>query len=129
MTQAPDYSYETAARARGFTRIAGLDEVGRGPLAGPVTAAAVILDPDNIPPGLNDSKKLSARTRDVLFEAILASAQVGVAHCLDRGKRDTRPDHGGLGATAPRLWLGTERRISIKKSHFGTSRLGCDPTP
>ena len=81
MTNAPDYSHETAALARGFTCIAGVDEVGRGPLAGPVTAAAVILDPDNIPPGLNDSKKLSARTRDALFEAIMASARVGIAHC------------------------------------------------
>jgi ribonuclease HII len=57
-----------------------VDEAGRGPLAGPVTAAAVILDPDAIPPGLNDSKKLGQRQRALLFEAILASAQVSVAH-------------------------------------------------
>ena len=45
----PDFTYETAARARGARVIAGVDEVGRGPLAGPVTAAAVVLDPDRIP--------------------------------------------------------------------------------
>ncbi len=76
----PDDSFETEARARGATLIAGVDEVGRGPLAGPVTAAAVVLDPDNIPPGLNDSKKLTQRRREALYDAILASASVGVAH-------------------------------------------------
>lgn len=80
MTDGPDFSHETAAQARGFARIAGVDEVGRGPLAGPVTAAAVILDPANIPDGLNDSKKLSAKRRDALFDKIMACATVGVAH-------------------------------------------------
>ncbi|SEL37163.1 RNase HII [Roseovarius azorensis] len=76
----PDFTHETLARSAGFTHIAGVDEVGRGPLAGPVTAAAVILDPDTIPPGLNDSKKLSAGRREALFEAILACSRVGIAH-------------------------------------------------
>jgi ribonuclease HII len=80
MTDGPDFSYETAAFARGFARVAGVDEVGRGPLAGPVTAAAVILDAAHIPEGLNDSKKLSAKKRDALFDAIMAGAQVGIAH-------------------------------------------------
>lgn len=80
MTVGPDFSHETAAQARGFARIAGIDEVGRGPLAGPVTAAAVILDPANIPDGLNDSKKLSAKRRDALFDQIMACATVGFAH-------------------------------------------------
>jgi ribonuclease HII len=62
----PDFSTELAALSRGARRIAGVDEVGRGPLAGPVTAAAVVLDPGNIPEGLNDSKKLTARRREVL---------------------------------------------------------------
>ena len=65
---------------RGFLRIAGVDEVGRGPLAGPVTAAAVVLDFARLPAGLNDSKKLTARRRDALAEAIRDCAQVGVAH-------------------------------------------------
>ena len=77
---APDFAFETAALARGATRVAGVDEVGRGPLAGPVTAAAVVLDPANIPAGLDDSKKLSKARREALFEAILATASVGVAH-------------------------------------------------
>jgi ribonuclease HII len=75
---APDFTLETAAMARGLTRVAGVDEAGRGPLAGPVVAAAVILNPARIPPGLNDSKRLSAAARDRLFDAIRAAAQVGV---------------------------------------------------
>src|SRR5690606_34387296 len=57
--------------------VAGVDEAGRGPLAGPVVAAAVILDPDNVPQGLDDSKKLTEAKREQLFEAIMASAHVG----------------------------------------------------
>ncbi|MGI3210053.1 ribonuclease HII [Roseovarius tibetensis] len=76
----PDLSHETQARTAGFLRIAGVDEVGRGPIAGPVTAAAVILDPEDIPTGLNDSKKLGAKRRETLCAAIRASAQVSVAH-------------------------------------------------
>jgi len=64
---------------RGVFPVAGCDEAGRGPLAGPVVAAAVILDPRRIPKGLNDSKKLNAETRAVLYEKICASAQVAVA--------------------------------------------------
>ena len=75
-----DDSFETAARARGLTLIAGVDEVGRGPLAGPVTAAAVILDPARIPPGLADSKALTAARREALFDIILATAQTCIAH-------------------------------------------------
>lgn len=78
MAQNPDFSLETAALAAGHARIAGVDEAGRGPLAGPVVAAAVVLDPARLPAGLNDSKKLTARTRDRLFEAVMAEAQVGV---------------------------------------------------
>jgi len=80
MSQKPDFSFETAALGRGFTRIAGVDEVGRGPLCGPVTAAAVVLDPAHIPEGLNDSKKLSARRRAALVAEITASADWCVAH-------------------------------------------------
>ncbi|MDX5401488.1 MAG: ribonuclease HII [Rhodobacterales bacterium] len=76
----PDYSYETALLAQGFTRIAGVDEVGRGPLAGPVTAAAVVLKLDRLPEGLNDSKVLTARRRALLTEAIHESAEVSIAH-------------------------------------------------
>lgn len=80
MTDAPDYSFEQAARAQGFLCIAGVDEVGRGPLCGPVTAAAVVLDPARIPAGLNDSKKLGARRRAQLAAEIMAVADYCVAH-------------------------------------------------
>ncbi len=75
----PDFSFESDLRKQGFVQIAGVDEVGRGPLAGPVTAAAVILDPDNIPDGLNDSKKLSATRREDLFGQIMATARYAIA--------------------------------------------------
>jgi ribonuclease HII len=70
---------ERSARAQGFTCIAGLDEVGRGPLAGPVVSAAVVLDLDNVPEGLADSKALTAAKREALFPEILATSHVGIA--------------------------------------------------
>jgi ribonuclease HII len=73
----PDLSAEIAFEEHGAT-ICGVDEAGRGPWAGPVVAAAVVLDRDNIPTGLNDSKKLTAARRAELFDAIRASASVGV---------------------------------------------------
>ncbi len=76
----PDYSHETAALAAGARGVAGVDEVGRGPLAGPVTAAAVRLDPARIPDGLRDSKMLTAARREVLYHEILAVAEVSIAH-------------------------------------------------
>jgi ribonuclease HII len=75
----PDFSLELMARKAGHWPVAGTDEAGRGPLAGPVVAAAVILDPDNIPDGLNDSKQLTANQREALFEAIMATADVSIA--------------------------------------------------
>jgi ribonuclease HII len=66
-------------RKAGLTRIAGIDEVGRGPLAGPVVAAAIILPATGIPAGLADSKSLSAARRRDLAEALFASAEVGLA--------------------------------------------------
>ncbi|MEM6563603.1 MAG: ribonuclease HII [Pseudomonadota bacterium] len=74
----PDYEFERAAIAKGIACIAGVDEVGRGPLAGPVVAAAVILDPGNIPEGLNDSKKLTARRRDALAKQLWYCAKIGL---------------------------------------------------
>ncbi|QBY01820.1 ribonuclease HII [Rhodophyticola sp. CCM32] len=77
MGDGPDYSHEAALGGV----IAGVDEVGRGPLAGPVTAAAVVLDATRIPDGLNDSKKLSAPRREVLFGRLhdLADVSLGWA--------------------------------------------------
>lgn len=74
-----DFSRERALYAEGFAPVAGADEAGRGPLAGPVVAAAVVLDPERIPAGLDDSKKLSAARREALYAEICATAQVAVS--------------------------------------------------
>ena len=74
----PTFDLETDLGAQNGTLVAGVDEVGRGPLAGPVVAAAVILDPANIPAGLNDSKKLTHRRLTELDEAIRASARFAI---------------------------------------------------
>ena len=71
----PDFAFETELGCR----VAGVDEVGRGPLAGPVTAAAVVLDPKCIPEGLNDSKKLTAKKRLELYRQLLDCADVSIA--------------------------------------------------
>jgi ribonuclease HII len=75
----PTFRRERAALKRGVWPIAGCDEAGRGPLAGPVVAAAVILNPDDIPRGLDDSKRLTAERREILYERICARAHVAVA--------------------------------------------------
>ncbi|WP_133708593.1 ribonuclease HII [Rhizobium sp. BK313] len=75
----PTFELELIARRAGHWPVAGADEAGRGPLAGPVVAAAVILDPERIPDGLNDSKQLSAARREALFVEILATATVSIA--------------------------------------------------
>jgi len=74
----PSFTFEAAALSSGHAIICGIDEAGRGPWAGPVCAAAVILDQRNIPQGLNDSKKLSEAKRDHLFPLIIATAEVGI---------------------------------------------------
>jgi len=74
----PDYSYELRYAATRTGHVAGVDEAGRGPLAGPVVAAAVILDAVCIPDGLNDSKKMTAKARDTAYARIMASAHVGI---------------------------------------------------
>jgi len=83
----PHFELEQAAFTAGAKLVCGIDEAGRGPLAGPVVAAAVILDPANVPPGLNDSKKLSEAARENLFAHILATAEVGVG-VADVGRID-----------------------------------------
>jgi ribonuclease HII len=77
---APDFSHEARALLQGALRVVGVDEVGRGPLAGPVTACAVRLDPTRIPIGLADSKTLTAARREELCLEIMAVAEVSVAH-------------------------------------------------
>ncbi len=76
LPSAPDLSAEQAAHAAGYSYVCGIDEAGRGPLAGPVVTAAVILPPGYELTGLNDSKKLTARRREQLFEQLMADKQV-----------------------------------------------------
>ncbi len=71
----PDDRHERELMARGLRVVAGIDEAGRGPLAGPVVVAAVVLDSDAIPAGLNDSKKLSEEQREALFEQVMVTAR------------------------------------------------------
>ena len=84
MKTSPDFALELAFGPSFAGRIAGVDEAGRGPLAGPVVAAAVILDPADIPDGLNDSKKLNSAHRSDLFDRICRTAHVAVAASSSR---------------------------------------------
>jgi len=72
----PDLSFESTCRALGHRLIAGVDEAGRGPLAGPVAAAAVILPAEFVCVGLDDSKKITASKRENLFEQITSNPRV-----------------------------------------------------
>jgi ribonuclease HII len=87
---APDFSMEKRAIRSGMWPVAGLDEAGRGPLAGPVAAAAVILDPQAIPAGLDDSKRLTAAEREALFSDILKSALAVSVASVSAGGIDRR---------------------------------------
>jgi len=75
----PSFRRERALIKRGVWPVAGCDEAGRGPLAGPVVAAAVVLDPKRIPKGIDDSKRLTPERREELFEKICATASFAVA--------------------------------------------------
>jgi ribonuclease HII len=104
----PDFRFEREALDCGAKLVCGIDEAGRGPWAGPVVAAAVILDSLNIPDGLDDSKKLSEARRETLFQAIMASADVGVGiGDLARIERDNI-----LGAT---LWAMAEATSRLER--------------
>ena len=74
----PDLTFERAWHARGHLIVAGIDEAGRGPLAGPVVAAAVILDHARVPAGIDDSKVLKPEDRERLFAEINEKAEVGI---------------------------------------------------
>lgn len=75
----PDLVFEIALHARGHHRVAGVDEAGRGPLAGPVAAAAVILPQGFSCPGLDDSKKITAAKREFLYEILTGNPEIGWA--------------------------------------------------
>ncbi len=74
----PTLKYERAAKRRGASVVAGVDEVGRGPLAGPVVVAAVILDQKRVPRGIDDSKRLTPERREELFEEISRTARYAI---------------------------------------------------
>lgn len=84
----PTFELEATTLKLGRGPVAGVDEAGRGPWAGPVVAAAVILDPNNIPAGIHDSKILTEDQREVVFARIMNSAHVGVGisdpECIDQ---------------------------------------------
>ena len=92
----PDFSFENNAKEKGYKYVCGVDEAGRGPLAGPVCAAAVIL-PENIEiKGLNDSKKLTEKKREALFDVITEKA---VAYCVAYGSLEEIEEFNILNAT------------------------------
>ncbi len=74
----PTFQIEADLYLQGLNPVCGIDEAGRGPWSGPVVAAAVILDGDNIPDGINDSKKLTPARRNELFDLIKQSSHVGI---------------------------------------------------
>ncbi len=76
----PDFTFEALAFAQGARIVVGVDEVGRGPLAGPVTACAVRLEADRIPHGIADSKVLTAARRRILYDEICSVAEVSIGH-------------------------------------------------
>ena len=79
-SSSPNFALEADLLEKGFFYLAGVDEAGRGPLAGPVTAAAVRLDPSDFPKYLDDSKKLSAKKREALFDEIASCSDFAIAH-------------------------------------------------
>ena len=74
-----EQTLEKELREQGYAAVCGVDEAGRGPLCGPVVAAACILPPDYIPEGLNDSKKLTEKKREKLYDVIIQNA---LAYCI-----------------------------------------------
>ncbi len=88
--------FDLRLRAQGISCFCGVDEAGRGPLAGPVYAAAVILSPDRPIEGVNDSKKLSEKKREVLFDTICEQA---LAYCIASASVEEIEEHNILNAT------------------------------
>ena len=92
----PDFTYENEAKRKGYKFVCGVDEAGRGPLAGPVCAAAVILPENCEIEGLNDSKKLTEKKREQLYDVIIEKA---VAYSVAFGSVEEIEEHNILNAT------------------------------
>ena len=90
------FDFDASYRSKGYTYLCGVDEAGRGPLSGPVVAAAVILPEDREFPGVNDSKKLTAAQRDALFDMITQNA---VAFAYSLGDVEEIDTYNILGAS------------------------------
>lgn len=88
--------HENELREQGYNYICGVDEAGRGPLAGPVCAAAVILPPNTIIDGVNDSKKLTEKKREELFDVVINTA---LAYCIAFGSVEEIEAHNILATT------------------------------
>jgi ribonuclease HII len=108
----PDLRLEKRAVRRGATLVAGVDEVGRGPLAGPIVVAAVILNRRKIPDGLNDSKVLTADARAALYEEIMASSIVSVVAAPARIIEEINILHASLWAMRKAI-----RGLSVQPDH------------
>ena len=133
----PDFMREAELISQGVAPIAGVDEVGRGPLAGSVCAAAVILDPKNIPRGIGDSKSLSAAAREKAFAAIVESARaIGLAFVTAKEIDETDIRKAALKAmtqavealsVAPAIALVDGRHLVGIGSDALAHRFGVDP--
>lgn len=105
--------YENELRAQGYNYICGVDEAGRGPLAGPVCAAAVILPPDTIIEGVNDSKKLTEKKREELFDVVIDTA---LAYCIAFGSVEEIEEHNILATTMMTMKRAVEG-LSVKADY------------
>ena len=105
--------YENELREQGYKYICGVDEAGRGPLAGPVCAAAVILPPDTIIEGVNDSKKLSEKKREELFDIVFDTA---LAYCIAFGSVEEIEEHNILATTMMTMKRAVEG-LSVKADY------------
>ena len=105
--------YENELRVQGYNFICGVDEAGRGPLAGPVCAAAVILPPDTLIEGVNDSKKLSEKKREELFDVVINTA---LAYCIAFGSVEEIEEHNILATTMMTMKRAVEG-LSVKADY------------
>lgn len=105
--------YENQLRDKGYNFVCGVDEAGRGPLAGPVCAAAVILPPDTIIEGVNDSKKLSEKKREELFDVVIEKS---LAYCIAFGSVAEIEEHNILKTTLNTMKKAVEG-LSVKADY------------
>ena len=118
----PDFSYENEKREQGYKFVCGIDEAGRGPLAGPVCAAAVILPPDLDFEGVNDSKKLSEKKREKLYDEITEKA---VSWSVAFASVNEIEEHNILGAT----YIAMQRAVESLKIPADFALIDGNKTP